>query len=254
MNVKLESTVEYDQFKMREDNRDISPTHVARLVESIKEFNDLELHPIIVNDSFEVIDGQHRLAAAKALQIPVYYVVDTNFAPKKMVIINTTQKKWGPQEYLNYYIKHGHEDYVKLKDFQEKTGLPIYCAFVWVNHRSERRYNDFKEGRFKFNLDPTILTAITHAKNFMEELTKNRVKPAHIVTSHALHSAMKQFFTHHLIDPTRFFERYSICPFVFRYCTTAVDFLENLIEIYNYDYKKNRLSIQKNGLECEIVG
>ena len=61
--LQIHSTCDLGIFKILEGNRNINLGHVERLVKSIQENGFLKM-PIIVNDDFEVIDGQHRLMAA----------------------------------------------------------------------------------------------------------------------------------------------------------------------------------------------
>src|SRR5208283_2271794 len=96
-------TDDYDNFKLKEDNRSINPNHVKKLIESINQHNDLHLHPIIVTPEMEVIDGQHRLMAARKLEIPIYYLVDENYDPLKIVLFNNSRFNWKGDHYLNYY-------------------------------------------------------------------------------------------------------------------------------------------------------
>ena len=62
--LQIHSTYDLSIFKILDGNRNINLGHVERLVKSIEENGFLKM-PIIVNDNFDVIDGQHRLMAAK---------------------------------------------------------------------------------------------------------------------------------------------------------------------------------------------
>ena len=73
--MKVEETTDYKQFKKVKGNRGYAQRHLKNLVSSIAQNNLLQYSPIIVNDKMEVIDGQHRLAAAQSLGLPIYYVV-----------------------------------------------------------------------------------------------------------------------------------------------------------------------------------
>lgn len=85
----MKSTTNYDMFKFRDDNRTkIRKRHVDTLAESIQRNNQLEKHPIVVNQDMEIINGQHRLCAAKELGIPVYYIVQEEFTPEDLYISN----------------------------------------------------------------------------------------------------------------------------------------------------------------------
>ena len=66
-------TTDYSIFKKINGNRGISHSHVTKLTAAIARRNLLQLFPIIVNEKMEIVDGQHRLWAAKRLKLPIYY-------------------------------------------------------------------------------------------------------------------------------------------------------------------------------------
>jgi hypothetical protein len=146
------STKKYDQFKFRDDNRDqgIDKKHLQRLIESIKSQNLLEFRPIVVNESMEVIDGQHRLTAAKELGVPIYYQVKKDFQPQDIIQMNIS-KSWGMMDYLNFYCKQGSESYLSLKSFIDTHGINLRIALSLCASRTEKVFNIFREGKFVFN-------------------------------------------------------------------------------------------------------
>ena len=75
--LQIHSTYDLNVFKILEGNRNINLLHVERLVKSIEENGFLKM-PIIVNKNYEVIDGQHRLEAAKKSKSMVYYIIEKN--------------------------------------------------------------------------------------------------------------------------------------------------------------------------------
>jgi hypothetical protein len=68
----IHKTTDYDQFKFLESQRNV--TRTSAVLESIKQKNMLDLKPIICNKEKYVLDGQHRLLAAKQLRVPIYYI------------------------------------------------------------------------------------------------------------------------------------------------------------------------------------
>ncbi len=87
----IKKTKNYEMFTFREDNREkIDQSHVQRLVFSIEKRNLLELRPIIVNEKFEVIDGQHRLMAAKFLDVEIFYQQEKKLDAKDIITMNIT--------------------------------------------------------------------------------------------------------------------------------------------------------------------
>lgn len=148
---EVKSTTDYDQFKFRTDNRlSINQTHIRRLARSIESRNLLELNPIIVNEDMEVIDGQHRLLAAKSLGTPVFWKKVDHLKNSDIIILNLSQP-WGQADYLNHYCKNQYVEYQKLQEFMTKHNITIKIALnITMGHKKDS-YVDFKQGLFKFN-------------------------------------------------------------------------------------------------------
>lgn len=65
-----ETTTDYNKFNTFMANRDVSRTHISSLKASIKRHPEiLEAQPILVNENFKIIDGQHRFIAAQVKRV-----------------------------------------------------------------------------------------------------------------------------------------------------------------------------------------
>ena len=147
----ISKTKDYDRFKFREDNRcQIDQGHVKKLIESIRERNLLEMRPIYVNENFEVIDGQHRLLAAQALNVDIYFKIEKNLRAEDIILMNIN-KSWGVNDFLNYYCVNNFEEYKKLRNFVEKNNLPLRAALSISIGYTDRSYHLFKTGKFIFD-------------------------------------------------------------------------------------------------------
>ena len=147
----VKKTKDYDLFKFREDNREsINQSHVKRLAESIKARNLLELRPISVNADMEVIDGQHRLLAAKILGVEIYYNQNKTLTPSDIIIMNVAQP-WGQSDYLNYYCKNHYPEYLKLQKFMKSHAISIKIALNITMGHTKDAFHNFKNGEYKFN-------------------------------------------------------------------------------------------------------
>jgi hypothetical protein len=113
----METTINYELFKPLKGNRPISEVHVRRLMESFK--RDYLMARILVNEHFEVIDGQHRLEAAKRLSLPVEYEVRKGFGLEEAQALNQNVKNWGKMEFLNSYCDMGLLPYLQLREFMQ---------------------------------------------------------------------------------------------------------------------------------------
>lgn len=116
--IQIPLTKDYSIFKTLKGNRPINWGHVRSLVLSMQE-NGFLLNPIIINKRGEIIDGQHRLEAAKIIGIPVYYLVAPKYGQKEILAFNTTVKTWTLSDYLHKWIKKGEPAYIAFQEFLE---------------------------------------------------------------------------------------------------------------------------------------
>ncbi len=144
---------DYSKFKLRPDNRPVGESpHLERLKNSIKMKNLLHLRPITVNENMEILDGQHRYEAAKALGLDIYYEIAKNADPYDMVLMNIT-KPWNHSDFMNYFVKNNFPEYVKFAEFIRKHQIPIALGLKLVTGRSSKSLHDFKLGKFRFNYE-----------------------------------------------------------------------------------------------------
>jgi|AntRauTorckE5430_2_1112549.scaffolds.fasta_scaffold24246_1 hypothetical protein len=114
----VQTTTDYAKFKDLAGNRTINPLHVKRLGRSFKE--DYLLSPIIVNERFEIIDGQHRFAAAQAERLPVNYIMAEGYRLPQVQRLNTGTSNWRKVDYLRSYADLGILPYVQMRRFMEE--------------------------------------------------------------------------------------------------------------------------------------
>lgn len=240
--MEIKQTTDYSMFKMLEDNREIKDARVAKMLMLIQDCNDLHLHPIIVNKNMEVVDGQTRLAAAKLLEVPIYYMVDEDYNSRKMISINMSQDRWSKEDFLKYWLVHGSDEYIKLKNFMDESGFSLNVAIRW-NGEGGDDMKAFKDGNFKLNLQPKHYRAIEATVRFMDFLKDTGFKAERMYISRYFHLACKHFFMHQKVCHDRFFDRLELCPIRFKYVSNKNDYLRQLVDIYNYDMRKNKLEL-----------
>lgn len=121
----MQHTKNYDIFQKHPANTPINQKLVENLKDSISIKDMLRYRPIIVNEEMQVIDGQHRLEAAKSLDVPVYFLVHKASDDADMILLNATQRTWKLVDYYNYHLKKGVEEYKKLEEFITKNEMTI---------------------------------------------------------------------------------------------------------------------------------
>lgn len=148
----MEKTTNYEMFKKTDKNRarGVNEAHVNVLMQSIRANNLLHLRPICVDADYTVLDGQHRLEAARRLGVPIYYERELELKDDDIILLNH-QKTWALSDYLNYYVKSGRPEYVKLNDFLIKNNLSLKIGLTLLQGRARDVIFKFKHGDFKFN-------------------------------------------------------------------------------------------------------
>lgn len=118
-------TTNYERFSIMEGNRKLNKMHQERLKKSIKEADLTESNPILVNENFQIIDGQHRFEVCKELKKPIHYILKMGYGLNEVQRLNANMKNWKLEDYVDGYCDMGKEEYLYLRSFmvQYKLGM-----------------------------------------------------------------------------------------------------------------------------------
>jgi hypothetical protein len=94
--LSIYKTKDYSKFSIDDAyNRDVNENIVKKIKASIKDCGDKgHVFPIVVDDKFRIIDGQHRFKARKELGLSIYYIQDIELDSTSLGIINDAIGKW----------------------------------------------------------------------------------------------------------------------------------------------------------------
>lgn len=126
---KVYRTTDYGLFKRLEGNRVVD--HSDKVVVSIKSVGYVR-SPILVNENYEVIDGQNRLMALEKLRMPVEYIIQDGIGLKECQALNIGQKNWSNEDWINSYAEKGFKPYIELKDAKAVHGSLDYRLLIVV--------------------------------------------------------------------------------------------------------------------------
>ena len=229
----IKSTSDYDIFKFREDNREkIDYNHVKRLVLSITQKNLLELRPICVNRKMEIIDGQHRLLAAKELGVEVFYEVKADLVKEDIILMNIS-KSWSLPDYHNFYVKNDYEEYKKLNEFMIKHGISLKVALCIILGRTQVVFDNFKNGTFEFETEENCLEDMDFAWETINLIRKFNGQSPYTNTIRFWRPLLKLIrepgfnIEHWRNNSKKMIERFSSR-------VSEKDYTEMLTQIYNY--------------------
>lgn len=240
--MRIYETTDYKIFKKSTGNRLVKKRMVERLVNSITHNNLLHANPVIVNKSMEVIDGQHRVQAAKDMARPVFYVVVEDADIETVRLLNANAKAWLPADFVNSYADLGNKDYITLRTLMNdyemavSTILPLFYPSL----RHSEQLDHVRGGTFKatnLELATTILNMVVKWGKYAE---KNVYKDRSFVTAVFKMAGMGDRFDVDRMD-TKLRETHQGQPIILR-GNTVQDYLRQLEEIYNHGlHNENRV-------------
>ena len=149
---KVYRTNDYSLFSKLDGNRNVNKAHIVRLKKSIKE--ESLCVPIIVNEKYEIIDGQHRFSCWESLMMPIYYIVVEGYGLRQVQRINANSMNWKLMDYAESYCDLGNKHYCKYKEFKAKYNLGDYESIAMLQGNTKgsgTNFARFRDGLFKIN-------------------------------------------------------------------------------------------------------
>ncbi len=123
-------TSNYNLFNFKIENRGISRMKIKLLKENFKTFGYCAQYPILVDENFNIIDGQHRFVACKELGLEIVYEFSQNKSNEYMRSLNIASSNWELSDYINSYCNEGRETFVNFVNFKNKNKLTVTNALI----------------------------------------------------------------------------------------------------------------------------
>jgi hypothetical protein len=143
-------TSDYALFHLLPENRPVDVNHVRKLVAMITQSNLLHIKPLDVTADMGPARGQHRLAAARELGLPVYYKIGQQLSEADITTLNVAQKNWQGPDYLHFWTVKGRTDYVALTAFRQRhPTLSFSNAKMMLGGSPNNRAEEFRNGQWK---------------------------------------------------------------------------------------------------------
>lgn len=166
---EIYSTMDYSKFNFERTNRDLGSLKKLREVAASVGF----LTPILVNEEYTIIDGQHRFSVARDMKIPIKFIIIENAGKDEIISLNTTNKQWSVLDFIQLYAKEGNEDYQNLMDLYKHRIMPISTMLTTAMNAkasSGTITRKTKEGKFEFHNYLEYLNFIDFYVDLVENL------------------------------------------------------------------------------------
>jgi mRNA-degrading endonuclease RelE of RelBE toxin-antitoxin system len=237
---KLEKTTDYEIFELHQLNR---PLHESKaLVESMKRYGFQPSSPIHVthngNGKYKVKRGHHRLAVAKKLGLPVWYIVDDD--PMSIYEWESdTNTTWSIEDFAHSYANSGSDDCCTLLDFQKKHKLTLGTAAALVGGESAGSNNKIRKlrsGKFRVG-DMTHAHIVAETVDFCRDCGVAFAGMSSFVEALSAAIRVPEF------DVSAFRQRVHNLPKKMTRRSNKKDYLTEIEDLYNFRAHGKRLPL-----------
>jgi hypothetical protein len=222
---QVHTTKDYSLFKSLEGNRNKNLLHINRLKKSMQKHYLVTI--IMVNENYEIIDGQHRFHVIRELGLPLYYIVCKGYGLREVQILNENSKTWNADDYLHGYCDLGYADYLIYDAFKKKYKIGHNeCLRLLGGSLSSSLIHLFYSGDFK-------VTDFEQACSNIEKILT--ISPYYAgVRRRTFINSMLTLFNNPNFEYTEFLQKLKLQPTALVDCTNVSQYITLIEQIYNY--------------------
>tara|TARA_R110000744_G_scaffold4953_1_gene17564 strand:- start:90 stop:836 length:747 start_codon:yes stop_codon:yes gene_type:complete len=224
-------TKDYSVFQYFDRNRIVSKTNVEKLRQDMA--LNTQKDEVVVNEKWQVIDGQHRIAALEKDKKPVKFRVKPGANMQDVIAANNTGTKWNTPAWVRNFSHPDHvnnKPYVMYIEFKEKHKLcDGVCQLLLSEDFHDYGRKSFKNGTFK-------------VKN-LGRAEENAAALAELVAVDKMFNSMRCAVGFLKIQKLPHFKLTILKTQVEKHCNkithrvTHSDWVDGLIRVYNFNLK-----------------
>jgi len=235
-------TKDYSKFKFMEGNRRVNDHTYLKLLESMTE--EQLMIPILVNKSFEIIDGQHRFKASQELKLPVYYHVQDDYGIEQVKKANMIGSNWVKEDFLNMFLSQENETYEYIDELRSTYGINlsiIIKLFAFFQKKAKSiAARTFEEGSFS-------LEGAADVENFLNCLLDFKDIEFKYYNTDLFVQSFLQLYSYECYDHATLKRKIKTKKALFERKRTRDDYLLFLCDIYNAKLsEKNKIFYDPN--------
>jgi hypothetical protein len=234
--MKIQFTTQYGKFSFIGGNRQVNKANLNSLRKSMEE--EMLMSPIIVNEKYEIIDGQHRFLVRKEMGKEIPFIIMQGYGLKQVHTLNSVSKIWNNSEYLDGYADLGNENYIRFRDFKNHYRLNFMPAFS-ILHSAVRSGNQSEMSKFRNGEMEITKKQVQDAEFFMVVLTRFKSLYHGYKRTQFIY-ALIRLMRNPKFDPALFINKLTYQQTKLVDCSTVDQYISLIEEIYNY---KNRTPV-----------
>tara|TARA_R110000803_G_scaffold183831_1_gene246163 strand:+ start:504 stop:1118 length:615 start_codon:yes stop_codon:yes gene_type:complete len=188
---------------------------------------------IIVNENYEIIDGQHRFEVIRELNFPMHYIICDGYGLNEVHLLNQNSKNWNSDDYLEAYCNLNYPHYLNYAIFKDryKFGHSV-CMAIASNIASganTAHVKDFYKGEFLFK-DFKKACSLAEKIEILGQYYDGNKRRSFVL-------AMLQLFKNDNFEFTELLQKLKTQPTALVDCSNTTQYISLIEEIYNYRRK-----------------
>jgi len=222
--MQVKETKNYEMFSTIGGNRPKNQLHLSRLKKSMEE--ELLISPIIVNEKYEVIDGQHRLQVSSELNLPVRYIVCEGYGLSEVHRLNQNSKNWTKLEFVQGYVDMGLKEYQYLLDFSERHNFSITQSVSLLANDGAGTLKNIQEGKY-VSAHRERGETVANWINILKQMHQGH-------TQKGFFQVMRHLYDKDNFDFSKLVSKLNLQPTALVPCVSKMQYLDLIESIYNY--------------------
>ena len=227
-------TSDYNQFDLTDFNRNVEKTRFLRNLMLRQGW--IDAFPMLVtrvrsNGRLKVKAGHHRFWVARELGIPVKYVLCNDSTT--IFELEQATNPWSLNDYLVAHVRKEREAYVIVKEFRDRTGIPLGCCVNMLSGSLAGSGGSAKTRAFKsgtFQIDPD---GAEHADQVAAVVAAAEAAEVPWATSSSFVNALSRAILVDECKLARLIQKMKLYAADFPRPTNSAEFLQTIEEIYN---------------------
>jgi len=236
---KILKSEDYGQFSFIEWNRGLNKSNINKLVEENEKEFKMHLFPIIVDNDYNILDGQHRFKACEENDWPIFYIVKGEVSEyyEEIRSVNRAGKNHTLLDKFEMILKRGNPTAVRINEcylgFNEAFALNTVVKALGAGGTTG--------GGMNRNLDKGLIGLdrdFASIFNGMKKLKETGHKP---YTSQLFVMACKDVSKKYTIDMAEMVDKIIVLGVVVKQGMSREFVREKIKEAWNHGRRKDRI-------------
>lgn len=230
--MNIQCTTDYSKFIHLTGNRPVDADRVKRIAKLMTEVGFIPGYHIVVSSKMEVLDGQHRLEAAKLATVPVHFVIDDGLEITTIQKAGSLSEKWSLNDHVTGRAEAGNPHYQALMLMIAKSRFIYSITFEIMARAHSSRMIFIRQVK-----DGTFETSAAFETKYEQICTRladiDAVNGKFLENKYAVLGVLS-LTQHPLYDHKRLKEKLEYQSTRLVRCVSPAEYTRLMFDIYNY--------------------